>query len=73
MLRLKEIRKGKENQGCQVEKRAQRPAENGEIPAAMMELEARGVEVMHRFYSRETKAGKEIAAKGRLTLRFLFA
>src|SRR5436309_2850685 len=34
------------------------PPRMAKIPAAMMELEARGVEVMHRFYSRETKGGE---------------
>src|SRR6266404_2193924 len=34
------------------------PPRMAKIPAAMMEPEARGVEVMHRFYSRETKDGK---------------
>jgi hypothetical protein len=34
------------------------PPRMAKIPAAMMELEARGVAVMHRFYSRETKDGE---------------
>src|SRR5882724_1829623 len=34
------------------------PPRMAKIPAATMELEARGVEVMHRFYSRETKGGE---------------
>src|SRR5438445_7457010 len=34
------------------------PPRMAKIPAARMELEARGVEVMHTFYSRETKDGE---------------
>src|SRR5438034_6734701 len=34
------------------------PPRMARIPAAMMEPEARGVEVMHRFYSRATKGGE---------------